>query len=252
MPTQQDLAAELDSLLQQLGSGDWLPTARERACAAYVLAGPDLPTAETLATAAHMCTPHTGCPLSPVLAGCVALIRSGQQDDQPGELPLQAILQSLLHAVRATPASTDEILELARGCLDETWYHYRDRRQPVPDADLAAARASGLVTPPATPAETAAEDAVLQQAELLVRAVPALRHAATLPSSGPLPLLITLVADLCDALREQVGPMDQPRNRLSEEGEARAHRSDLVRQLQEVNVLYFRLAAALGSLLARP
>ncbi|WP_181785308.1 hypothetical protein [Streptomyces phytophilus] len=110
-------------------------------------------------------------------------------------------------------AAWEDAHDLVVRCLRDAKALYQDGEWSVTDAERAAARATGLTGPelpafdyPAVPTrdvgDPLARPAWLQQAAHAVQVASALRAAAApLPQTGPLPMLLAAVADLCDQLR---------------------------------------------------
>jgi hypothetical protein len=256
MATFETTTAELTRLGQALESGSWRPSARERACASLVLAGDaGLPTADTLVAAVRACGPDLampgGGPLAAVLTSCAALTRlPSAAASAPGQ-QLRAATETLLHAVRRAPGDVEEERQLARDCLADIKYQYQQYRWDVVEADLTAAVATGLTGNGVRPllASTVGYGNEYEQAKRMVAQVPALRHAANLPSTGPLPLALTAIADVCESLREPVATAIQAG--LDVDRAAGPDGLDLVRQIGEAELLLSRFANSLGSLLVR-
>jgi hypothetical protein len=254
MATFETMTAELVRLGQALESGSWQPSARERACAALALTA-DLPTADTLVAAIRKCGPDLampgGGPLAAALVGCAALIRLPTLAAAPDGLRLRMAAEALLHAARRAPAEVAEEQQLARTCLSDIKWQYQQDRWDVTDADRAAATATGLTGNGILPylGSTVGYGNEYEQAKRILNVVPALRHAAALSPTGPLPLLLTVIADACESLREPVAKALQAG--VEVDRAAGPDGLDLVRQIADAEDLLRRLGASLSSLPVR-
>ena len=192
---------------------EWQPSALERTVAALVLtADPDVPPADTYVSAVRMAGPgiaQTGSNhLASLLIPSADALRPSLGLASPAGERLRTGVAALLASVRKTPLDWAAGRQLVRDWVTEAKRQHQDGRWDVSDRDRVAAVVSGLTgeDAPLPRGWHATDPTGWAHCERLLAAVAPLREAALRPGldGGPLPLLLTALADLCDDIRPEV------------------------------------------------